>query len=182
MIHAKSSVNIQASPEEVFTLVSDARRCGELNPRIEVINISNEPAGQLDEGTIIHYRIVIEGKMTEYNSKVVAFEPDRLLETQTDTDPVVNIRISIEPIADGVCLEQELTSNVTRQETAQLALPGWFSKLMGRLEKETDGAEYGEALYKQQEKTMQAQLQVQLDEWLAVVKKHLEEERDQFFA
>ena len=182
MIHVKSSVNIQASPEEVFTLISDVRRCGELNPRVEVINISIEPSGKLDKETLIHYRIVVEGRMTEYSSKVVAFEPNRLMETQTNTDPVVNISISIEPIAGGVRLRQELTSSVTRQDSTPLELPGWFAKLVGRLEKETNSAEHGEALYQQQEKTMQDQLQVQLEEWLAVVKKHLEEERDQFLA
>ena len=182
MIQVKGSVNIQASPEEVFALVSDVRRCGELNPRVEVINITNEPAGQVAEGTVFHFRIVIQGKMTEYSSRVVAFEPNRLMETQTDTDPVVNISIRIEPIEGGVCLEQELTSAVTRQESTPIQLPGWFSKLMGRLEKETNSAETGEALYQQQEATMQEQLQVQLNEWLAVVKKHLEEERDKFLA
>ena len=182
MIRVKSSVNIQASPEEVFALISDVRRCGELNPRVEVINISNEPPGKVTEGTVFHYRIVIQGKMTEYSSKVITFEPNRLLETQTDTYPVVNISIKIEPIEGGVCLEQELTSEVPREESTPVAFPGWFSKLIGRLEKETSGAESGEALYQQQEAAMQEQLQEQLDEWLAVVKKHLEEERNTFFA
>ncbi|WP_455219680.1 SRPBCC family protein [Kaarinaea lacus] len=182
MIHVKSAVNIQASPEDVFSLISDVRRCGELNPRIEVINISSEPAGQLSEGTVIHYRIVVEGRMTEYSSKVVAFEPGRLMETQTDTDPVVTITIRIHPVEGGVCLEQELATSVARQQSTSVELPGWFAKLMGRLEKETNSAEYGDTLYQRQEQTMQDQLQVQLDEWLAIVKKHLEEERNQFFA
>ena len=182
MIQVQGSVNIQASAEKVFALISDVRRCGELNPRIEVINITNEPVGKVEQGTVFHYRIVVEGKMTDYSSKVVAFEPNRLMETQTNTDPVVNISIKIKPIEGGVCLEQELTSTVTREESAPVEFPGWFAKLMGRLEKETNSAEHGEVLLQQQEATMQEQLQVQLNEWLAIVKKHLEEERDQFFA
>lgn len=182
MIQVQGSVNIQASAEKVFALISDVRRCGELNPRIEVINITNEPVGKVEQGTVFHYRIVVEGKMTDYSSKVVAFEPNRLMETQTNTDPVVNISIKIKPIEGGVCLEQELTSTVTREESAPVEFPGWFAKLMGRLEKETNSAEHGEVLLQQQEVTMQEQLQVQLNEWLAIVKKHLEEERDQFFA
>ena len=182
MIQVQGSVNIQASAEKVFALISDVRRCGELNPRIEVINITNEPVGKVEQGTVFHYRIVVEGKMTDYSSKVVAFEPNRLMETQTNTDPVVNISIKIKPIEGGVCLEQKLTSTVTREESAPVEFPGWFAKLMGRLEKETNSAEHGEVLLQQQEATMQEQLQVQLNEWLAIVKKHLEEERDQFFA
>jgi hypothetical protein len=182
MIRVKSSVNIQASPEEVFALISDVRRCGEINPRVEVINISTEPPGQVVEGTIFHYRIVIQGKMTEYSSKVIAFEPNQLMETQTDTYPVVNISIKIEPIEGGVCLEQELTSSVPPEESTPVAFPGWFSKLMGRFEEETNAAEGGEALVKEQEAVMQEQLQEQLDEWLSVVKKHLEEERNTFLA
>ena len=81
------------------------RRCGELNPRIKVINITSQPPGSVRKGTVFHYRIVVEGRMSEYSSKVVASEPDCLMETQTDTDPVVNIRVKITPISDGACLD-----------------------------------------------------------------------------
>jgi len=33
MIRVKGTVNINASPEQVFVLLSDARQCAELNPR-----------------------------------------------------------------------------------------------------------------------------------------------------
>lgn len=66
MIQVKGEININASAEQVFALLCDVRQCADLNPRIEVINISAEPEGQLSEGTVFQYRIVVEGRMTEY--------------------------------------------------------------------------------------------------------------------
>ena len=182
MIRAKGSVNIQTSPEQVFALVSDVRQCGELNPRIEVINITAQPAGQMREGTTFHYRIVVEGRMTEYTSKVLTFEPGRMIEIQTDTDPVVTIRYVIKPTADGSSLEQELTSSLPKRESAPLELTDWFAKLLDKLVKDSDSPEQREAFRQQQEAMMQEQLQAQLNEWLVIVKKYLEEQRDTFLA
>ena len=134
------------------------------------------------EGTVFHYRIVVEGRMSEYSSKVIAFEPNRLMETQTNTDPMVKFRVKITPLSEGVCLEQEITASITQQESTPVELPAWFAKLIGRLEKETNSAEKGEALLKKQESLMEEQIQAQLEEWLVIVKKHLEEQCDQFFA
>lgn len=182
MIQVKGTVNIQTSPEQVFALVSDVRQCGALNPRIEVINITAEPAGQMREGTIFHYRIVVEGRMTEYTSKVLTFEPGRMIEIQTNTDPVVNIRYVIIPAAGGSSLEQELTSSLPEQESVPLELTGWLAKLVGKVAKDTDSPEKRDALIKQEEAMMEEQLQIQLDEWLLIVKKYLEEQRGTFLA
>ena len=75
-----------------------------------------------------------------------------------------------------------MTASIKQQETTPVVLPGWFAKLVGRLEKEAGSADKSEILLQQQEVVMQEQLQAQLDEWLSIVKKHLEEERNQFFA
>ena len=182
MIRVNGSVNINANPQQVFALISDVHQCGELNPWIKVINITAEPAGQMRAGTIYHYRIVVEGRMTEYTSKVLAFEPDRVIEIQTDTDPVVNIKYRLAPIAEGSHLEQEMTSSVKGPQPAQVVLPGWFAKLMGNLVKEVRSPEQNEVLLRQEEAMTQQQLQAQLDEWLAIVKKYLEDQRDTFLA
>ena len=86
MIQVKGEININASPEQVFVLLSDARQCAELNPRIEVIDIATEPAGELRQGTVFHYRIVVEGRMTEYSSTILSCEPNQSLEVQTNTE------------------------------------------------------------------------------------------------
>jgi len=182
MIRVKGAIDIEISPEQVFALISDVRKCGELNPRIEVISISAEPAGKVREGTIFHYRIVVEGRMTEYTSKVVSFEADRLLQFKTNTYPEVNIKYQITPVPGGARLEQELTSSVTQDNPIPVNLPYWFAKLVNMFAKEPESAEQSAAKKKEEESLMEKELQAQLDEWLAIVKKYLEEQRDKFFA
>ena len=72
MIQVKGEVTIHVSSQQVFDLLSDVRECAELNPRIKVIDISSEPAGRVGEGTVFHNRIVVAGRLTEYDSEVVA--------------------------------------------------------------------------------------------------------------
>ncbi|WP_455222964.1 SRPBCC family protein [Kaarinaea lacus] len=182
MIRVKGSVNIETRPDQVFALISDARKCAELNPRIEVIDISAEPADQLHEGTVFHNRVVVEGRMTEYTSKVVAFEPDHSLQIKTNTYPEVTITYQVAPVPGGSRLEQELISSVTREDPIPVNLPYWFAKLVDMFAKESHSPEERAALQRQEEAMMTEELQAQLDEWLAVVKKYLEEQRDKFLA
>ena len=182
MIHVKGSVNINASPEQVFVLLSDARQCAELNPRIEVIDIATEPAGELRQGSIFHYRIVVEGRMTEYSSRVLSYEPDQSLEVQTDTDPVVNIKYKITPDGEGAILEQVLTSSAAERRSEPVEYPGWFSRLVDRLVKTPQSPEEDAVLRRKDEAIVQEQLQSQLDEWLMIIKKYLEDQRSKFMA
>lgn len=182
MIQVKGTVNINVSPEQVFALISDARQCAELNPRISVIDIVAEPLGEVHKGTVFHNRIVVEGRLTEYSSKVVAFEPDSLLQIKTDTYPEVSIKYHIRPTADGACLEQELTSSVTHEEPIPVNLPGWFARLVDKFTEEPSSSEQDMQSQQQEEAMLKEELQVQLDEWLTIVKKYLEAQRNNFLA
>lgn len=182
MIRVKGSVNIKISPEQVFALISDVRLCGELNPRIEVINISSEPAGQVREGSVFQYRIVVEGKMTEYTSKVVAFEPGRLLQFRTDTFPEVAINYQITPVTGGSRLEQELISTTMQQDPIPVNLPYWFARLVEMFAPDPQNTEQSAAERRKEEAMMAEELQAQLNEWLAIIKEYLEEQRDKFLA
>lgn len=182
VIHAEGSVNIQASPEQVFALICDVRRCAEINPRIAVINITADPPGPVREGTVFYNRIVVEGRMIEYSSKVLTFAPEREIEIRTDSYPVVNIRYKVEPIAEGARLDQALTSSAQREEPVSVALPGWFGKLATMFGANADDAAQMDRQRQQEQAMAQRELQSQLDEWLTIVKKYLETQQNKLLA
>jgi uncharacterized protein YndB with AHSA1/START domain len=72
MISVKGAVKINASPEQVFALITDVWQCAELDAQITVLDISVRPEGAMREGSMIHYRVATEGHIREYQSQVVA--------------------------------------------------------------------------------------------------------------
>lgn len=182
MIQVKGKIQINVSPQQVFSLLSDVRECAELNPRIKVIDITSEPAGKVREGTVFHYRIVVAGHMTEYSSQVVACVPNELLQIRTNTNPEVDIQYHIKPVAEGCCLEQELTSTTKPEASEPVELPGWFSRLMEKFTEQPPGSEQTPEFQLQDDTAMKEELQGQLDEWLMIVKKHLESQQGKFKA
>ena len=182
MVQVKGEINIHVSPQEVFALLSDVRECAELNPRIQVIDITSEPAGRVGEGTVFHNRIVVAGRMTEYDSKVIVFKPDQLLHIRTNTNPEVNVKYQLTPVTEGCRLEQEFISSSRPEEPTPAKLPGWFAQLMDRLTEQSPGVAQDTESQQQDEVMMREELQTQLDEWLAIVKKHLEQQQGKFKA
>jgi len=181
MIRVKGSIKIEISPEQVFALISDVHQCGQLNPRIEVLSISANPPGQISEGTVFHNRVVVEGRLTEFTSKVVAYEPSRLLQLKSDSYPELSVKYQVVPVPGGARLEQELTSSVTQENPIPVNLPYWFARLVDLFAKESSRQEHSAAI-KQEEALMENELQAQLDEWLAIVKKYLEDQRNKLLA
>ena len=154
----------------------------ELNPRIEVIDIATEPAGELPQGTVFHYRVVLEGRMTEYSSRILSSEHNQSLEVQTDTEPVVIMKYKITPGGEGAILEQELMSSAANRQSEQVEYLGWFSRLLGSLVKTPQSPEEDAALRQKDEAIVQEQLQSQFDEWLMIVKKYLGDQRSKLLA
>ena len=63
MVRVKASLDIQADPEAVFSLVTDVARKARLGPHAAVIGVSKETAGPVGVGTVFHYCLSIEGKI-----------------------------------------------------------------------------------------------------------------------
>lgn len=181
MLRVTGSVNINVSPEQVFALIADVRQCGKLNPRIEVISITAEPAGSMRQGTVYHHRIVAEGHLREFTSNVTTFEPNTLIEIRTNTYPAVTTRYRVEAWGEGATFEQQMTAEVMPPKPLSPSLPPWLYKLFGKWIQSDNNADQT-AVLDQQEQMLQQQLQNQLNEWLQVVKNYLEKQRGTFLA
>ncbi len=72
-------VSVNAAPAEIFALVADPRRHGELDGSGTVRDAVSAPA-QLSEGAKFSVRMKIYGVPYKITSTVIAYEPDRLIE------------------------------------------------------------------------------------------------------
>jgi hypothetical protein len=91
----------------VFALVSDLRRKARLNPNIEVIRVDLEGDEPVREGSVFRHRFLKEGRIIEYRSRCLRCVPPRLFESRSETDPPFQVRVTVEPTADGCRLTQE---------------------------------------------------------------------------
>ncbi|UCE88653.1 MAG: SRPBCC family protein [Pseudomonadota bacterium] len=174
MVSVKASVDIQADPAAVFDLMTDVPRKAKLDRSVHVIGIARETPGPIREGTVFHYRLVIEDKMADYRNTVIAFEPGRLMVTRSDSNPHFEISIVVEPIEGGARVTQEerftLTAMAMPIPTAQGIFGGFMRLLFGGAEKIEQDAEDLAA----EEEEMATKLQPRLEAWLQSIKKHLE--------
>jgi len=101
MLHIQSSIEIAASLAETFRLLGDAERKARLNPDIKVLNVAQVTDGPLGPGTRIYYSLETPAGIRNFHCEVVAYEPDRLIEWVSDTQPAFRVRQSLEPTETG---------------------------------------------------------------------------------
>ncbi len=77
--HVARRVLVDAAPAEIFALVADPRRHGELDGSETVRDAVSAPA-QLSEGAKFSVRMKMYGVPYKITSTVIAYEPDRLIE------------------------------------------------------------------------------------------------------
>ena len=101
-----AAVAIRADAAEVWALVSDLRRKARLNPAIEVIRLELEGDEPVREGSVFRHRFVKGGRIIEYRSRCVRCDPPRLFVSRGETDPPFEVRVTVEPSAEGCRLMQ----------------------------------------------------------------------------
>ncbi len=177
MVCVKESVDIRAEPEAVFSLMTDVARKARLDPSVHVLNVGQETEGPVGIGTVFHYRLVIEGKIADYRSTCIAFEPGRMMETLSDTAPPFKIRVTVEPIPGGTCLTQAESFTLP---AARMPLPkakGWLGKVFRFLFGKGDAIMQSPESVAADEAQMEVKLKPRLAAWLGGIKTHLETER-----
>ncbi|GMR18234.1 MAG: hypothetical protein BMS9Abin33_0640 [Gammaproteobacteria bacterium] len=176
-----ASVDINASPEVVYELITDLNRKTKLCPHTSVIRISWNPPGAVDVGTIYHHRVAIDGHVADYQNHVVELEVGRRMVTQSNTDPSFRVEVIVEPIPSGARLTQ-----IESFPLAELVIPvpkgsGWFGNLLRWFFGEGD-IRQGEHVLTREADEMQSKLQPRLEAWLKSIQRHLEKQEGKLFA
>ena len=177
MVRVKASLDIQADPEAVFSLVTDVARKARLGPHAAVIGVSKETAGPVGVGTVFHYCLSIEGKIADYRTRCVAFEPGRMMETVSDTRPPFKVRVTVEPVPGGARLTQEETFSLPVLHMPVPGTKGWWGRVLHFIFGDADAIVQSRESSAAEDVAMQAKLEPKLADWLERIKTHLEREQ-----
>ena len=107
MIHVHATIDIQASPAEVFGLLCDPERKTRLHPEVEVLHAAALTPGPITSGSRIFYRLRTATGVREFHCEISAFEPEHRIEWISDTQPLFRVRQVIEPTATGCRLRHD---------------------------------------------------------------------------
>ncbi len=177
MVEVEQSVEIGADADEVFALVPDVARKARLDPSVAVLDVVQETEGPVGIDTTFHYRLVIEGKLTDYRSRCVAFTPGRMMETVSDSDPPFTVRVSVDPLADGALLTQRESFALQQLRIPLPKADGWRGRLLRLLFGSREAIGQDSSIVEAEEARMRAKLQPRLLSWLQAIKEELESDR-----
>ncbi len=177
MVEVEHSVDIDSDAETVFSLVIDIPRKARLDPNAKVLDVVQETEGPVGIGTVFHYRLVIEGRIADFRSRCIGFEPGTLLETVSDSDPPFTVRVTVTPTDHGARLMQKESFTVPRIHIPLPAADGWRGKLIRLMFGNRDAIQQDPSASRDEELRMEAKLKRQLQRWLEAIKQELESEQ-----
>ena len=169
---------IRAEAAEVFALVSDLRRKARLNPGIEVIRIDLEGGEPVREGSVFRHRFVKGGRILEYRSRCVECVPPWLFVSRGETDLPFEVRVTVEPSAEGCRLTQRETLEVEAEALDALDAGGakarTFSDVLRLLALFPSARPLSSELRALQRERVATRLAGELALWLDAIRAHVE--------
>lgn len=171
MVHVQATINIQASPAEVFRLLCDPERKARLNPDVEVLHAASLTPGPMGVGSRIFYRLRTPNGVCEFHCEISAFETNRVIEWVSDTRPSFRVRQLVEPTATGCqlvhdeCLESATPAPVKPRR--------WSFTEIAQAFQQAAGLDVPAAV----DDKMQGAMQASLARWLENIRSCLEQSR-----
>ena len=179
MLKISESVDIKATPETVFAVVSDIPGRAHLRPNIEVIRVEQESEGATGKGTVFYSRIKREGRLLTYRIRITKFQLFRKIEYISDTDPPFKVMIVIKKTRRGTRLirkeEMEITPQmVMASESKEDGSPFKASQEFGELLLMTEPINEYMTMRDAYLKKMEHSLKKELRAWLIKIKEYIE--------
>ena len=177
-----ASVEVRATPAEVFALISDLREKAPLNPNIQVIRVELDGEEPIREGSVFYHRFQRGSRIVEYRTRCVRYEPPRRFVTRGQTDPPFEVDVTVEPRPGGSRLTQRETveAGPERLDALDAVPPGGrlFLDALELLVFFPGGRRLGAELRAHQRDRVARRLAGELAEWLEAVRRHLERGRE----
>lgn len=171
-------MEICAEVAQVFNLISDLRRKASLNPNIQVIRVELEGEPTIKEGAVFYHRIQRGTRIVEYRSRCIRYVPPRLFQTRSETDPPLEVTVTVEPTASGCRLTQREELEVTPEILDAFEPAGTKGSLfreVSRLLRLFPGARQLESeIRAHQRERLKKRLTKELQAWLEAIKANLE--------
>ncbi len=173
-VHVMTSVDITATPEQVFALIEDLPRKTVLCPQTAVIRITKMTEGTVDVGTVFHHRVTVDGHIADYHNTVVELIQGQRMVTESDSNPSFRIEVDLEPLASGTRLTQHESFPLNEFVLPMPSANGWLGKLFRFFFGSQQCIRQGGETLQREVDEMQQTMQPRLDAWLKAIKCHLE--------
>ncbi len=178
MVVVSRSIHIDAPVERVFGLMADPAARAALNPFATPIRVDIENGAPLHLGSVCHYRLQTSDRIVDYRSRIVEFEPDRLIVSESESDVPFTIRVETLPDGRGGAWMRQVERFEPTDEMLRDAVPAnTYSRALRlaywlALYLDLDAARW---LRGRLEETLSQQLGANLDHWLEAIRAHLEQ-------
>ncbi len=100
-----------------------------LRPNTAVINISRNPQGPLEVGTVFHHRVAINGHIADYHSRVVVYSHNQPMITKSDSNPPFRVEVPVKALGAGTRPTQAESFALTELVVPLPTASGWLGKL-----------------------------------------------------
>jgi hypothetical protein len=101
------SVDVGATPERAFEVMSDLREKAPLNPNARSIRVELLGGEPVREGSVFAHRLQRGRQVMEYRTRCVRHDPPRRYWSRSETDPPFEVRVTVDPLAGGCRVTQE---------------------------------------------------------------------------
>jgi len=175
MLHLQAEIECDVPVAEAFRLLCDPARLTRLNPRVKLLNAAVISAGPMAVGSRLRYSLRNVAGVVSFGAEVTAFEPGRLIEVVSDTQPPFRVRQTLEPTLYGCQLRHEewLTPDSAQLQAATAERPLLY---VLRMLQDAAGLSRpsGEELEQTRCDILRDEMQRALGVWLQNIKHHLE--------
>jgi len=182
MVVVSRSIHIRAPVERVFALMADPAARAALNPFATPIRVEVEDGAPLHLGSICHYRLHVGDRIVDYRSRVIGYQPHRLIVSESESAVPFTIQVEILPDGRGGAWMRQVERFEPSEEMLRSAIPPSAFNAALRLA-------YGLALYldldaarglrSRLEDVLGQTLSANLARWLDAIRTHLEKTQSQ---
>ncbi len=177
MVVVSRSIHIDAPVERVFALMANPAARARLNPGEAPLAVEIETGAPLRLGSVCHYRLQHGHRILDYRMRVHEFMPNRRILSTSDSAVPFEVRIETAPEGTGARLTQT-ESFEPSDAMLREALPDDASRdIVGVAERFfiLIDPESALRLRRRQEEQLTKMLEHRMDDWLAAIKRYLED-------
>lgn len=179
MVVVSRSIHVAAPVERAFALMADPLARAALNPFATPIRVEVENGAPLHLGSVCHYRLQVGTRIVDYRSRIVEYEPNRLIVSRSESETPFTIRVEMLPDGRGGTWLRQVERFEPTEEMLRSAIPPTTLNAALRLA-------YGLALYLdldaarwlrgRLEEALSQALSANLARWLDAIRAHLEKQ------
>lgn len=176
MIVVSRSIHIRAPVERVFAFMADPVARSALAPHARPLLVGIEGGGPLRMGSVCHFRLQMNGRILDYRTRVRELVPDQRIVSISDSEVPFEIVLETTADRDGTRLTQTERFEPTEEMLQQALPPSPSNTAMEKIYQWLPflDPEYAARVRHGRERMLARQLEENMEQWLAAIKRRLE--------